>query len=153
MTVSEPTVQGGTGTPSGRGRGQGQTTSAAQTRDRSGTKGSQQAGQPRVFALTHQEAIAVPEVITGKILLFSNKVTALIDPGSTHSFIASTTTFCLHQRPGVLGKDLAVSTSLGECIIVQTVYRDCALRISKVEFPADLIVFPLLELDVILGMD
>ena len=59
----------------------------------------------------------------------------------------------MHQSPGVLGKDLVVSTPLGECVIVQTVYRDCAVQINKVEFPADLIVFPLLELDVILGMD
>ena len=69
--VSEPTVQyprqGGTGTPSGRGRGQGQAASTAQTRGRQGTQGSQQQGQARVFALTHQEAAATPEVITGKI--------------------------------------------------------------------------------------
>ena len=103
--------------------------------------------------MTHQEAAAAPDVITGKILLFNKEVHALIDPGSTHSFIASATASCLHQKPGVLGKDLAVSTPLGECVIVQTVYRDCSLQISLVEFPADLIVFPLLELDVILGMD
>ena len=38
-------------------------------------------------------------------------------------------------------------------MIVQTVYRDCALWFNMVEFPTDLIVFPLLELDIILGMD
>ena len=53
----------------------------------------------------------------------------------------------------MLGKDLIVSTPVGEHVIVQTVYRDCAMRINMVEFPADLIVFPLLELHVILGMD
>ena len=37
--------------------------------------------------------------------------------------------------------------------MVQTVYRDCPLRINKIVFPADLIVFPMLELDVILGID
>ena len=103
--------------------------------------------------MTHQEAAAAPDVITGKILLFNKEVHALIDPGSTHSFIAFATASCLHQKPGVLGKDLAVSTPLGGCVIVQTVYRDCSLQINLVEFPAVLIVFPLLELDVILGMD
>ena len=59
----------------------------------------------------------------------------------------------MHQKPGLLDRDLAVSTLLGECVIVQTVFRDCSLQINLVEFPADLIIFPLLELDVILGMD
>ena len=36
---------------------------------------------------------------------------------------------------------------------VQIVYRDCAIQINGVEFLTDLIVFPLLELDIILGMD
>ena len=103
--------------------------------------------------MTHQEAVAAPNVIAGKIFLSNREVYVLIDPGSTHSFIASVTASCLHQKPGVLGKDLTVSTPLGECVVVQTVYRDCALRINMVEFPANLIVFLLLELDVILGMD
>ena len=103
--------------------------------------------------MTHQEAATAPNVITGTIFLYDIAVCALIDPGSTHSFISSTTASHLHQSPGVLEKDLVVSTPLGECVIVQTVYRDCAIQINTVEFPADLIVFPLLELDVILGMD
>ena len=77
----------------------------------------------------------------------------MIDPGATHSFIASATASRLCQKPGVLGKDLTVSTPLGDCVIVQNVYRDCPLRIDMVDFPADLIVFPMLELDIILGMD
>ena len=145
--------QGGTGTTSGRGRGQGQAASSSPTRGRQGSQAPQPQGQARVFALTHHEAAADTIVIIGKILLFDKEVCALIDPGSTHSFIASATASCLHQKPGVLGKDLTVSTPLGECVIVQTVYHDCALRINMVEFPADLIVFPLLELDIILGMD
>ena len=103
--------------------------------------------------MTHQETAAALDVITGKILLFNKEVHTLIDPGSTHSFIASVTASYLHQKLGVLGKDLAVSTPLGECVIVQNVYRDYSLQINLVEFPADLIVFPLLELNVILGMD
>ena len=103
--------------------------------------------------MTHQEAVADPNVITGKIFLFDKEVYALIDPGATHSFIASATASCLHQKPGVIGKDLIFSTPLGEHVVVQTVYRDCALQINMEELLADLIVFPLLKLDVILGMD
>ena len=95
---------------------------------------------------TRQEVEAAPDVIRGKISLFDFEIYALIDPGATHSFIASTTASSLPITPGVLGKDLTVSTPLGDCIIVQTVYRDCPLMINKVDFPADLIVFPMLEL-------
>ena len=68
--------------------------------------------------MTHQEAAGAPNVITGKIFLFDKEVYALIDPGSTHSFIASVTASRLHKKPGVLGKDLVVSTPVGECVIV-----------------------------------
>ena len=40
----------------------------------------------------------------------------LIDPGATHSFIASTTASSLPIIPDVLGKDLSVSTPLGDYI-------------------------------------
>ena len=103
--------------------------------------------------MTRQEASAVPNVITGKIYLHDMEVYVLIDPGSTHSFISSATASHLHQSPGVLGKDLVVSTPVGEQVIVQTVFRNCIIRINMIELPANLIVFPLIELDVILGMD
>ena len=37
--------------------------------------------------------------------------------------------------------------------MVRTVYRDCLVRIDTGVFPVDLIVLPLLDLDIILGMD
>ena len=109
--------------------------------------------QPRVFALTQQEVATAPDVIMGNILLYNTIVCALIDPGSTHLFLSTATASNLHQSPGVLEKNLIVSTPLGELIVVRTVYRDCAIQINMVKFPADLIVFPLLDLDIILGMD
>ena len=59
----------------------------------------------------------------------------------------------LHYSRGMLSNNLIVSTPVGESVIVRTVYRDCTIQINMVEFPADLIVFPLLEQDIILGMD
>ena len=103
--------------------------------------------------MTHQEAASAPNVITGKIFLYDIEAYVLIDLGSTHSFIAPIITSCLHQEPGILDKELIVHTPFGEFLVVRTVYKDCAVRINTEEFPADLIVLPLLELDVILGMD
>ena len=75
--------------------------------------------QPRVFALTQQEAATAPDVIMGNILLYDIKVCALIDPGSTHSFISTATASYLYQSPGILEKSLIVCTLLGESIIVR----------------------------------
>ena len=127
--------------------------SAAPGRARQETQGQTLGEQARVYAFTRQEAEAAPDVIRGKISLFDFDIYALINPGATHSFIASTTASRWPITLGVLGTDLTVSTPLGDCIIVHTVYRDCPLQINRVDFPANLIVFPMLELDVILGMD
>ena len=77
--------------------------------------------------MTHQEAAAAPDVITGTVFLFDVKVYALIDPGSMHSFISSTVASCLNKEPESLSKKLAVRTPIGEVLTVQTVYRDYAV--------------------------
>ena len=74
--------------------------------------------------MTHLEAAAVPNVITGKVCLFDMKVHVLIDPGSTHSFISSATALCLHKKSEPLCSKLAVRTPVGEVVTVQIVYRD-----------------------------
>ena len=106
-----------------------------------------------MFAMTRQEAAEAPDVIAGKVLLFDNEVYALIDPGATHSFIASNIALSLHVMPGLLNEQLRVRTPLGESLAVGTIYKDCIVRIDTGEFPVDLIVLPLLDLDIILGMD
>ena len=84
--------------------GKGKTASAGPSRGRQGTQGQSSGGQARVFVFTCQEAEAAPEVIRGKISLFDFEVYALIDPGATHSFIASDTASRLPLKPWVLGK-------------------------------------------------
>ena len=103
--------------------------------------------------MTHQEAAEAPDVIAGKVLLFDNEVYALIDPRATHSFIASNFASNLPVEPKVLNEKLSVRTPLGESLAVRTVYRDCIVIIDTGEFLVDLIVLPLLDLDIILGMD
>ena len=39
------------------------------------------------------------------------------------------------------------------CVVVNSVYRDCPIRIQEYEFPGDLIQLSFREFDVILGMD
>ena len=103
--------------------------------------------------MTHQEAVSTPNIITGKIFLYDIEAYVLIDPGSIHSFIALIIASCLHQELGILDKELIVRIPLGEFLVDRTVYRDYAIQLNIGEVPTYLIVLPLLELDVILGMD
>ena len=45
--------------------------------------------QPRVFAMTQQEAASLLDVISGRLTIFGESTYALIDPSATHSFIIS----------------------------------------------------------------
>ena len=98
--VSEPTIQGSRapGTPTGRGRGRGQASSSAQNTGRQEPQGQPSQGQARVFAMTHQEAAAALNVLTGKVFLFDIEIYVLIDPGTTHSFISPATVSCLQKK-------------------------------------------------------
>ena len=70
-----------------------------------------------------------PDVIVDNFKIFDVTVHALIDPGSTHSYICT-------DIPG-LGKlprseteyNILVTNPLGHSVIVNRVYRDCPIRI------------------------
>ena len=65
---------------------------------------------------------------------------ALIDPGSTHSYMCT-------DIPSLL------TNPLGYSVIVNKVYRDRPIRIREYEFLGDLIELSFREFDVIFGMD
>ena len=94
-----------------------------------------------------------PKVIAGNFPLYDTEMHALIDPGSTHSYI------CIEQLsdkfPSVepLGYDMHVTSSLGHSVRVNEVYKNYPLMVHDREFSIDLIVLPFHEFDLILGMD
>ena len=93
------------------------------------------------------------DVIVGNFFIFETIVHALIDPGSTHSYICTTI-----PSLGILPKsnteyDILVTNPLGYSVIMNRVYRDCPIRIQEYEFLGDLIELSFREFDVILGMD
>ncbi|KAJ8761158.1 hypothetical protein K2173_001214 [Erythroxylum novogranatense] len=106
----------------------------------------------RVFAMTREEAETAPEVVTGMIKLFDDCVLALIDPGSTHSFVSSGRTIC-GRVLSPLDTPLMVSTPIGQFIVISQVYRGCEIEISGGKFVVDLMPLKMGGLDVILGMD
>ena len=107
----------------------------------------------RAYAMRAREDPDIPGVIAGTFTLFDIALYALIDPGSTHSYI------CMDQENDklpvveLLDYDLLVTSPLGHSVRVNRVYKSCPLMVHDREFLVDLIAFPFHEFDLILGMD
>ena len=107
----------------------------------------------RAYAMRAREDPDILVVIAGTFTLFDIDLYALIDPGSTHSYI------CMEQMsdklPAVelLDYDLLVTSPLGHSVRVNRVYKNCPLMVHDREFSVDLIALPFHEFDLILRMD
>ena len=107
----------------------------------------------RAYAIQAVEEKDSPDVIVGNFYIFETIVHALIDPGSTHSYICTTISSLGSLLKSKTKYDILVTNPLGHSVIVNRVYRDCPIRIREYEFPGDLIELSFREFDVILGMD
>ena len=109
--------------------------------------------QAKAYAMKEVEDTNAPDVIVGNFQIFDTSVHALIDPGSTHSYICiDIPSVKILPRSGT-EYDILVTNPLGHSVIVNIVYRDCSIQIREYEFPGDLIELSFKEFDVILGMD
>ena len=118
------------------------------------TVGRQDARAPaRAYAMKVVEEKDEPDVIVGNFYIFEIIVHALIDPGSTHSYICTTIPSLGSLPKSKIEYDILVTNPLGHSVIVNRVYRDCPIRIREYEFPGDLIELSFREFDVILRMD
>ena len=93
------------------------------------------------------------DVIVGNFTFFDTIVHALIDLGSTHSYVCTDIPNLRNLPRSETEYDILVTNSLGHSVIVNKVYRDCPIRIRECEFMGDLIELSFREFDVILGMD
>ena len=94
-----------------------------------------------------------PDVIAGNFQIFDTTVHALINPGSTHSYICTDIPNFGKLPRSETEYDILVTNPLGHSVIVNIVYRDCPIEIREYEFLGDLIELSFKEFDVILGMD
>ena len=78
---------------------------------------------------------------------------ALIDLGSTHSYICTTIPSLGSLPKSKTEYDILVKNPLGHSVIVNRVYRDCPIKIREYEFSGDLMELSFREFDVILGMN
>ena len=95
-------------------------------------------------ALKDQEA---PGVIAGNFTLYDTEMHALVDLGSTHSYI------CIEKLVESLACDMHVTSPLRHSVRVNRVYKNCPLMVHDREFSVDLIALPFHEFYLILGMD
>ncbi|KAL5775879.1 hypothetical protein ACOSP7_013436 [Xanthoceras sorbifolium] len=118
------------------------------------SSGHQESRAPaRAYVIRTQEDRDAPDVITGIVSIFDLTVTALIDPGSTHSYICDAMIRDRYLKTEYTKFDVIVRSPLGHSVIVNRVSRDCPIRIQEYEFPGDLMELPFHDFDLILGMD
>ena len=87
-----------------------------------------------------------PEVIAGIISLYGIEMHALIDLGSTHSYVWIEHVFDKMTAVEHLSYDMHVTSPLGNSVNVNKVYKNCLIIIHDREFSADLLLYHFLNL-------
>uniref|UniRef100_A0A1U7WYX8 Uncharacterized protein LOC104232339 n=1 Tax=Nicotiana sylvestris TaxID=4096 RepID=A0A1U7WYX8_NICSY len=91
---------------------------------RSANRVTQGGGQPHLFAtLDRQSAEASAEVITSILLVCSRNAYAIMDPGSTFSYVTPYFAINLGLEPEQLSESFLLSTLVGESVKVTRVYK------------------------------
>ncbi|XP_075099111.1 uncharacterized protein LOC142175991 [Nicotiana tabacum] len=111
-------------------------------------------GRNCLYALAdRQDTEARGDVVTGMLTLFSFDVYALIDPGSTLSYVTLYIAKKFGIEPENLGEPFEVSTPVGESVIAMCIYRGCPVKVHNHFTVADLVELEMVDFDVIMGMD
>ncbi|XP_070016989.1 uncharacterized protein [Nicotiana sylvestris] len=110
-------------------------------------------GQARVFAFTRQDAQASNAVVTGILSVCSFDALTLIDPGSTHFYVSSYFALRFSRQPELLNDPFLVTTPIEESLLAEYIYRACQIRVEGRDTLADLIVFDIIDFDMLMGMD
>ena len=89
----------------------------------------------RAYAMKAVEEKDAPYVIVGNFYIFETIVHALIDPGSTYSYICTIIPSLGSLPKSKTEYDILVTNPLGHSVIVNRVYRDFPIKIREYEFP------------------
>ena len=112
-------------------------------------------GKPsaRVFALQHEEAPTV-DTLAGILLIASHIAYAFIDTGVTYSCISEEFLIaCGMSVEEILGLPMCVNTPLGPSSLMTEVVRSVDVELEGCHVPIDMLVLPISDFDVILGMN
>ncbi|KAA3484598.1 DNA/RNA polymerases superfamily protein [Gossypium australe] len=107
----------------------------------------------RAYTIRVREEATSPDVIIGTFSFYDTDVIALIDPGSTHSYVCMNLINNKKLPIEFIDFVIKVSNPLGKHVLVDEVCKKCPLMIRGYCFPANLMLLPFDKFDVILGMD
>ncbi|KAA3471063.1 DNA/RNA polymerases superfamily protein [Gossypium australe] len=107
----------------------------------------------QAYAISAWEEASSQDMITSTFTLYDTNVIALIDPGSTHSYICMNLVSSKIFPVDFIEFVIRVSNPLGKYVLVDKVCKNCPLMHQDFCFPANLMLLPFDEFDVILGMD
>ncbi|XP_070039765.1 uncharacterized protein [Nicotiana tomentosiformis] len=139
-TSATPPPARGTPTPAGRGVARGGAQSSG--------------GSGHFYAMRgRHNSEASPDIVTGILTVKSHDVYALIDHGSTMSYVTPYVAMEFGIELEQLYEPFSVSTSVGESILVARVYRDCVVTLRDRNTVSDFIELRMVDFDVIIGMD
>ncbi|XP_070020359.1 uncharacterized protein [Nicotiana sylvestris] len=111
-------------------------------------------GPSRFYALSgRQSAEASPNVATGILSVQAIDCYALIDPGSSLSYVTPFIASSFGVEPEHLHESFSVSTPVGDSITTARVYRNCVVTICGRATTADLIELGMVNFVVIMGID
>ena len=85
----------------------------------------------RAYAMKAVEETDAPDVIVGNFTVFDTIVHALIDPGSTYSYVCSNIPNLGNLPRSDTEYDILVTNPLGHSVIVNKVYRDSPIKIQE----------------------
>ncbi|XP_070008717.1 uncharacterized protein [Nicotiana sylvestris] len=100
-----------------------------------------------------QDTEARGDVVTCILTKFTFDVYALIDPGSTLSYVTPYIAKKFGIEPEKLCEPFEVSTLVGELVITRCIYRGCSVKVYHRLTAADLVEVEMVDFDVIMGMD
>ncbi|XP_073056885.1 uncharacterized protein [Primulina eburnea] len=104
-------------------------------------------------SLTKEDVNPDTSVISGTIQISGNVALTLIDTGATHSFMSEIFMRSLGIAPIFEPLQFTIMLPSGDVICPTSVIRACPILVNERILFADLIVIPMIEFDVILGMD
>ncbi|WJX62428.1 hypothetical protein P8452_47427 [Trifolium repens] len=117
-----------------------------------GSQGPRPAARARAYCMGAELSGQASNVIHESCHIAGNSLTALIDTGTTHSFISLACANRLSLNVSVLPFDLNVLTPAKD-LVVNTACLHCLVVIQNRDFLVNLVCLPLLSLEIILGMD
>ncbi|KAA3470448.1 Gag-Pol polyprotein [Gossypium australe] len=101
----------------------------------------------RTYAIHAHEEASSPDIITGIFSLYDARVIALIDPGSTHSYICMKLVSSMSMPVESTEFVIRVSNPLGKYVLVDKVCKGCPLMIRGHCFSVDLMLLLFDEFD------